>query len=94
MKQGNVVKNGFKMRAKICKDCGNKVIHPKDKREYEKFRNLKKKTFKVKLRVVGNSYAVSIPKEIVRFMKEQEKVFDDMVRLCFDDSRKLKLFFD
>jgi hypothetical protein len=45
------------------------------------------------MRLVGNSYAVSIPKEIVSFMKEQEKIMNDMVRLCFEDIGKLSLNF-
>jgi len=94
MKPAKVIKNGFEMRALFCDKCGNKIIHPHDEQEYNQFLNLKNKTFKVKLRLVGNSYAVSIPKEIVHFIKDQERVFDDMVRLAFDDARKLKLMFD
>ena len=45
------------------------------------------------MRLVGNSYAVSIPKEIVLFMREQEKMMNDMVRLCFEDMGKLSLNF-
>ena len=94
MKPAKLVRRGFEMRALICHKCGNKIIHPADEAEYNQFLNLKNKVFKVKLRLVGNSYAVSIPKEIVTFIKDQEKVFDDMVRLAFDDARKLKLMFD
>jgi hypothetical protein len=46
------------------------------------------------MRFVGNSYAVSIPREIVNFMKEQEKIMNNMVRLCFEDFGKLSLDFD
>ena len=46
------------------------------------------------MRIVGNSYAVSIPKEIVSFMQEKEKVFNDMVKLCFEESGKLSLTFN
>ena len=94
MKKATLIRSGFEMRALLCGKCGNKVIHPQDEDEYKTFLNLKNKTFKVKLRLVGNSYAVSIPKEIVNFMHEQEKVFDDVVRLAFEDARKLKLMFD
>jgi len=45
------------------------------------------------MRIVGNSYAVSIPKEIVLFMHEQEKLMNDMVRLCFEESGRLSLTF-
>ena len=45
------------------------------------------------MRFVGNSYAVSIPKEIVNFMQEQEKIMDDMVRLCFEEFGRISLRF-
>ena len=93
MKRVDLFKNGFTLRAVQCPLCGEKIIHPSDLTEYEQFTNLKNKTFRVKMRIVGNSYAVSIPREIVNFMKEQERIMDDMVRLCFNDARKLSLMF-
>ena len=45
------------------------------------------------MRLVGNSYAVSIPKEIVSFIQEQEKIMDNMVKLCFEDFGRLSLNF-
>jgi len=93
MKKAQIVKNGFLFRTLICPKCKAKIIHPLDEQEYNKFINLKNKEFKVKMRLVGNSYAVSIPKEIVSFMKEQEKIMNDMVRLCFEDIGKLSLNF-
>ena len=93
MKPFEITKNGFVLRAIDCSKCGNRIIHPKDEQEYNDFVNLKKKQFNVKMRFVGNSYAVSIPIEIVKFMKEQEKIMDDMVRLCFEDSGRISLNF-
>ncbi|MCL5018315.1 MAG: hypothetical protein M1416_00920 [Candidatus Pacearchaeota archaeon] len=93
MQKAKIAKNGFLFRAVICPKCNEKIIHPADEQEYHKFVNLKNKEFHVKMRLVGNSYAVSIPKEIVSFMKEQEKIMDDMVRLCFEDMGKLSLNF-
>ena len=93
MKPIEIEKNGFLLRAVICERCGSKIIHPKDEQEYNNFTQLKNKVFKVKMRLVGNSYAVSIPREIVNFIKEQEKIMNDMVRLCFNDSKRLSLFF-
>ena len=77
----------------VCKDCGEKIIHPVDEQNYHKFINLRNKEFKVKMRLVGNSYAVSIPKEIVSFMNAQEKMMDNMVKLCFEEVGKLSLSF-
>jgi hypothetical protein len=55
------------------------------------FQNLKKKNFRVKLRFVGNSYAISIPKQIINFMQEQEKKMKEMVDLCFEDLGRISL---
>ncbi|MEK6889494.1 MAG: hypothetical protein AABW80_05300 [Nanoarchaeota archaeon] len=97
MKKGFVKKNGFELRAVKCGECGESIIHPTDLSELEHFKNLRGKTFCVKLRVVGNSHAISIPKEIVEFMNSQkkhvEKEMDDMVRLFFDDFDTLKVRF-
>lgn len=95
MKKTSFQKNGFVFRAMVCTNpkCNHKIIHPLDEQEYHKFINLKNKNFKVKMRLVGNSYAVSIPKEIVSFMHEQQKIMDEMVRLCFEDFGKISLNF-
>ena len=94
MKLINIERNGFVLRAVKCPYCNSRIIHPKDEQENSNFLNLRKKQFTVKMRFVGNSYAVSIPKEIVNFMREQEKIIDDMVRLCFDDFGKIILRFN
>lgn len=93
MQKAKIAKNGFLLRAMICPKCNEKIIHPNDEQEYHRFMNLRNKEFKVKMRLVGNSYAVSIPKEIVSFMQEQEKIMNEMVRLCFEDMGKLSLNF-
>lgn len=90
----NIAKNGFILRVVECPKCHDKIIHPKDEQEYKDFVELKKKQFNVKMRFVGNSYAVSIPKEIVNFMQEQERVMNDMVRLSFEEAGKIRLDFD
>ncbi|MFA4953663.1 MAG: hypothetical protein WC584_05555 [Candidatus Pacearchaeota archaeon] len=94
MQKTKIIKNNFIFRAMVCSNCNEKIIHPVDEQEYNKFINLKNKQFHVKMRLVGNSYAVSIPKEIVLFMREQEKIMNDMVRLCFEDMGKLSLNFN
>lgn len=94
MEKQKIAKNGFVLRAMICPKCGDKVIHPVDEQEYNKFINLKNKEFHVKMRLVGNSYAVSIPMEIVSFIRQQEKIMDDMVKLCFEEAGRLSLNFN
>jgi len=95
-------KNGIKVRAVECPRCHERIIHPEDKQNLEHFKGLKGKTYNVKLRIVGNSHTVSIPKEIVDFMEEMNKFngvhnrmrkhfeeMDNMVRLCFEDMGKI-----
>ena len=94
MKKASVVKSGFLLRAVVCPECSSKIIHPADEAEYNRFVELKNRDFRVKMRVVGNSYTVSIPKEIVSFIREQEEVMDDMVKLCFEDFGRLSLNFN
>lgn len=93
-----VNRNGFELRAVECPNCKERIIHPADLNGMENFKDLKDKEFNVKLRMVGNSHAISIPKEIIDFMtsrqKEMHRQMDDMVRLCFDDFDTLKLSFD
>ena len=93
MEKGFVDKNGFHLRALVCNKCGNRIIHPEDLKTYDGFANLRKKQFRVKLRLVGNSYAVSIPKEIIDFMNDQEKTMNEIVNLCFEDLRRISLNF-
>lgn len=94
LKKTEVSRSGFILRAMTCPLKHETIIHPVDKEEYDRFMNLKNKEFKVKMRLVGNSYAVSIPREIVNFMHEQEKIMDDMVRLCFEDFGRVTLNFN
>ncbi len=93
MEPSKIEKSGFILRIVKCPKCNSIIVHPNDEVEYRNFIKLKNKTFRVKMRIVGNSYAVSIPKEIVHFIRVQERMIDDMVRLCFNDARKLSLMF-
>ena len=93
MQEAVIIRNGFHLRAVKCETCRNQIIHPEDLKEYTDFQNLKKKNFKVKLRYIGNSYAVSIPMEIINFMNEQEKQINNMVDLCMEEMGRLSLNF-
>ena len=94
MKPTLISKNGFNLRTIRCEKCNEIIVHPVDKAEYGEFMRLKNKEFEVKMRMVGNSYAISIPKEIVNFMHEQENMMDNMVKLCFDNANRLSLMFN
>lgn len=92
-----IQKNGFKLRAVECKRCGDKIVHPVDLANYEQYSALRGKTFNVKLRMVGNSHAVTIPNEIIDFINEMNqdmnRHMNEMVRLCFEDFGKVSLSF-
>ena len=88
-----IVKNGFRLRALQCDKCNKRIYHPGDIEEYKKFTQLKHRPFAVKLRMVGNSYTVSIPREIVDFMNEQEKMHNEMVKVFFEEFGKISLMF-
>jgi hypothetical protein len=88
------IKNGFTFRAVQCPKCNERIIHPQDQVEYEHYVQLKNKQYSVKLRMVGNSYTVSIPREIVNFINEQNKIMDEIVKLHFEKMGKLSLIFD
>lgn len=103
-----VSRKGFKIRALECSRCGKRIYHPTDIEEYKKFIQLREKPFEVKLRMVGNSYAVSIPKEIIEFLQEQERLHERikarmnreiknmqrMVKMFLEGAGKISLFFE
>ena len=109
MKAGVISRNGLELRAIKCPKCGSTIVHPADLNASERFNNLRGRTFNVKLRMVGNSHAISIPKEILDFMNSMnpmnsanssnsphnqiKKHMDDMVKLCLRDFNSLSLNF-
>lgn len=93
MQPGLVNRHGLQIRALMCDSCGEKIMHPEDLASASEFESLRKKDFRVKLRFVGNSYAVSIPREIVDFMHMADKQMSEMVNLCFEDMGRISLNF-
>jgi len=88
--KGTVIKNGFRIRAWKCPHCGKKWLHPGDLAEYEEFSKLKHRDFQVKLRLVGNSWAISIPKEIIDY---EEVKASKTVRLSLDEPGRVSIKF-
>ncbi|MCX8194083.1 MAG: hypothetical protein N3G19_01845, partial [Candidatus Pacearchaeota archaeon] len=82
---------GFQIRALECKRCSKYIYHPVDIEEYRKFRELKQRPFRVKLRMVGNSYTVSIPKEIIELEREMHK---EMARQMAKMNKIVKLMLE
>ncbi len=86
-------KEGFMVRTWFCEHCKKEWYHPTDLEEYKRFKELKHKTYHVKLRLVGNSYTVSIPREIIDFQEEMRKEMDRMLNLTLDEPERLSLYF-
>lgn len=91
--KGYIEKDGFQIRTWNCPKCKSVWEHPGDLQEFDNFNKLRQKEFNVKLRLVGNSYAISVPKEIIEFHRAMEREFDDMVRLMLDGPDRLSLLF-
>ncbi|MBI2666910.1 hypothetical protein HYX13_04820, partial [Candidatus Woesearchaeota archaeon] len=96
--------DGFELRAWECQKCSSVIYHPSDLRDYEDYKKLRKQNFNVKLRLVGNSFCVSIPKEIIDFQNEMlneleqeqrqmERKITQLVRLNLEEPGKIGLFF-
>ena len=91
------LQDGFQVRTWECPSCKKSWTHPADQEEYNKFNQLRNKRFSVKLRMVGNSYTVSIPREIIDFEREMHKEFAEMERmmsLFLEGPQRLRLEFN
>jgi len=87
------IKDNFKLRKWLCKTCNKEWYHPGDLQEYNEFKKLKERKFQVKLRRVGNSHTISIPKEIIQFEEEFEKAINELLDLSLEEPRKLSIYF-
>jgi DNA-directed RNA polymerase subunit RPC12/RpoP len=109
MKQISLEKDGFRLRALKCPSCSNQIFHPSDVEELKRFNSLKNRQFQVKLRLVGNSYTVSIPREIVNFMNDDEndlhskinehmtkqmETMEKFVTLAMEEANRISLMFN
>ncbi len=91
-----ILKEGYRIRFFYCPKCSTKIYHPLDLEKYKAFKKLKQREFQVKLRMVGNSFSVTIPKEIIDFeenFKDMEQEMDKIMRLTLDEPGKLSLYF-
>lgn len=86
-------KENYQLRAWKCSKCNLTQIHPLDEEKYNDFMKLRQRDFEVKLRMVGNSFCISIPKEIIDFEKEMQTKMNNMVRMSLEGPEKLSLYF-
>jgi|TARA_Y100000310_G_scaffold12560_1_gene12966 NMD protein affecting ribosome stability and mRNA decay len=92
-KKTEIVKEGFIIRTATCPNCNKKWHHPTDIENYKKFERIKQKIFNVKLRMVGNSYTISIPREIINFNNDFEKKINKIISLSLEEPEKLSIYF-
>ncbi|GAF98331.1 unnamed protein product [marine sediment metagenome] len=92
MDRGFTIKDGFKLRFLQCSNCRNRIYHPLDQKEFEDFNKIRNKEWEVKLRMVGNSYTVSIPREIIEFEEQFQREVNNMIRMTLEEPTKLSLF--
>jgi len=91
--QDSIEKEGFELRIKKCPKCSYTIYHPLDLEEYKNFKKIRIKQFQVKLRLVGNSYTVSIPREIIDFQEEMHREMNKLISMTLEEPEKLSLFF-
>lgn len=90
------IRKGFQIRFHECPKCSERYYNPLDLKQYHEFQKLKQREFEVKLRMVGNSFSVTIPKEIIEFEEkfaQMEKELGNIMRLTLEEPGKLGLYF-
>ena len=91
--KSTINKGSFQLRAWRCPGCNEEWVHPLDLQEYQKFKIMRDKVYRVKLRLVGNSYAVSIPREIIDYQENLLDEIDNMIKMSLESPEKLSLYF-
>ena len=90
--KNELYRDGFRLRYWECDNCNKKWFHPLDEEEYKNFQLLKQKEFQVKLRMVGNSYTVSIPREIIDFEEDFHRELNKLINLSLEEPGKISIF--
>ena len=54
----------YEVRGWVCKKCKREYLHPEDSLKISKLEALKKNHIRVKIRTVGQSLVITLPKEI------------------------------
>ena len=91
--KGESYRDGVRLRYWECNNCNKRWYHPGDEQNLENFKKLRQKEFQVKLRMVGNSYTISIPKEIIDFEEEFDKKLNELINLNMEEPGKISIFF-
>ena len=90
MEKGFISKEGFKIRILKCPICKSHYYHPGDIKDFEQYQKLKEKEYNVKLRMVGNSFCVSIPRDIIN---SQQLEVNSTVAVVVNEPGKITLIY-
>ena len=81
----------YKLRGWVCKKCKKEYIHPEDSLKISKLVALKKSRVKVKIRTVGQSLVITLPKKIAELYDLQK---GESVELSPETLKKIEIEFD
>lgn len=80
--------NDYEIRGWICKKCMKEYIHPEDSLKISKIEALKKSGIKVKIRTVGQSLVITLPKELAEVYNLEK---GEMVELVPESLKKIEI---
>src|SRR3989339_500737 len=86
--RGTVKYKSYEIRGWVCAKCKKEYIHPEDSMKISKLEELKKSNPSVKIRTVGQSLVITLPKEIVD-VYDLEK--GEIVRLNPENLKKIEI---
>lgn len=86
--KGTVKYKDYEVRGWACKKCKKEYIHPEDSLKISKIEALKKSGIKVKVRTVGQSLVITLPKVIVELYGLER---GEMVELTPENLNKIKI---
>lgn len=86
--KGTVKYQDYEVRGWICKKCKKEYIHPEDSLKISKLEELKKNGIKVKIRTVGQSLVITLPKELAELYGFEQ---GETVELSPENFRKIEI---
>lgn len=89
--RGAVKYKNYGIRGWVCKKCKKEYIHPEDSLKISKLEALKKSRVRVKIRTVGQSLVITLPKEIAELYDLQK---GETVELSPESMKKIEIELD
>jgi len=78
----------YEVRGWVCKKCKKEYIHPEDSLKVSKLEALKKSHLRVKIRTVGQSLVITLPKEIAELYGLEK---GETVELSPENMKKIEI---